>query len=178
MRPIARPLAVTFIGVVLLGSVGCGKATEKLAEKATEKAIESQAGDGAKVDIGKDGTFELETEDGSYSAGTGEVPKGWPDDVALPDGIEIVTGTDIGSDTDSISSIIATTDASPDEVAAFYDDELGDWEEANRLTSNGDGSSFSSVSYTSGERTVQLTISEDADGATTISITHAVAAAS
>ncbi len=59
MRPIARPLAATLVGIVLLGSAGCGKAADKLAEKAAEKAIESQAGDGAKVDIGQDGKFTM-----------------------------------------------------------------------------------------------------------------------
>lgn len=173
MRPTVRPLAAVLLSVTLVGLAGCGKAAEKVAEQATERAIEQSAGDGAKVDLGDDGAFEIETEDGSYSAGTGEVPKGWPDDVPLPEGLEIVTGTDLGSDTETISSIVATTDASPDEVAAFFEDALDGWEEANQLTSNGDGASFRSVSYVSGDRTVQLTIGADADGATSLSISHA-----
>lgn len=177
MHRTVRPVAAVLAGVALLGAAGCGQAAEKVAEKATEEAIESQAGDGAKVDIGQDGTFEIETEEGSYSAGTGEVPEGWPDDVPLPDGLEIVTGSNLGNDAERITSVIGTTDESPDAVAAFYEEALSDWEEASSMDSNADGASFRSVSYTSGERTLQLTISEDAEGVTTLSVTHAVKAA-
>lgn len=172
MRPIARPLAAMLVGIVLLGSAGCGKAADKLAEKAAEKAIESQGGDGANVDIGKDGKFEIQTKDGSYSAATGKIPKDWPKDVPLPKGLEVVTGSAMGSATEKLMSVSATTKMSPDEVTAFYDNALKGWEEANRYNSTSDGSSYGSVTYNSGERNVQLTTTTDAKGATTISITY------
>lgn len=172
MRPIARPLAATLVGIVLLGSAGCGKAADKLAQKAAEKAIESQAGDGAKVDIGKDGNFEIKGKDGSYSAAMGKVPKAWPEDVPLPKGLEIATGSQMGSSTEKLIQIAATTKMSPDEVTAFYDKALKSWDEANRYNSASDGSTYDSVTYNSGQRNVQLAATTDGTGVTGINITY------
>lgn len=175
MRPTARPLAVALIGVVLLGGSACGKAAEKAAEEVTERAIEAQGGEGASVDLNDDGAVEIETADGSYSAGTGEVPAGWPDDIALPDGLEIVTGTDVAGGGQEISSIIATTEDDQATLAAHFEEELAGWVEANRMESSSDGSTFTAVSYSSGDRTVQLTLSRDAEGTNTVSVSHSVA---
>ncbi len=179
MHPTVRPAAAAaaVLGLVLLGSAGCGKAAEKVAEKATEQAIESQGGDDANVDIGSDGQVKIETAEGSYSAGTGEKPKGWPDDVALPDGLEIVTGTDLGGGTETISSIIGTVDDDPASAVAFYEDELSDWEELNRFETSSDGSAMTSLTFTKGDRSVQVTVGQDADGTTTVSVTHSASPA-
>ena len=64
---------------------GCGAAADKVAEKATEKAIESQTGGDVDVNTNGDGSFNIETDDGSLSIGTGKLPDGWPDDISITD---------------------------------------------------------------------------------------------
>ena len=63
---------------------GCGKAaSDKIAEKATEEALEKATGDQAQVDIGKDGAVEVKTKEGAVSVGGSdyEWPSQLPEDV-------------------------------------------------------------------------------------------------
>ena len=89
-RP-ARTLASVSIAVSLLAAAGCGKAAEKVAEKATEEAIENQTGGQVDLDVDGEGGVSIETEDGSISS-SAKVPEGWPDDVPVPDDLQIMMG--------------------------------------------------------------------------------------
>lgn len=162
--------------VLLTGVSGCGKAAEKIGQKATEKAIESGADGNADVDI-SDGEMNIETEDGSFSVGSGEIPDSWPEDVPLPDGLEVLSAMDMGSDGESMINVSGTTDMTPDEVTAFYESGLDGWSESDSFSSRAEEGGMSSVSYEQDGRTVGVTILDDPDEATTLSLSYTVEAA-
>lgn len=159
--------------VLVTGAGGCGQAADKISEKATEKAIESGADGDADVDI-SDGQMNIETEDGSFSVGSGEVPDTWPEDVPLPADLAVLSAMDMGSEGESMINISGTTDMNPDEVAAFYEDELDGWTESGSFSSSADEGGMSSVSYEQDERTVGVTIVDDPDEATTLSLSYTI----
>ncbi len=64
------------LGTVLL-LVGCAKVA---VEKQMENAIEAKMGGNADVEIQADGQMRVETDEGTYTAGGGEVPADWPKD--------------------------------------------------------------------------------------------------
>ncbi len=68
-------LLITFLTMSLFIS-GCGK----VAEKASEEAIEQAAGGNAKVDLDK-GNIEVTTDEGTFKTGSNEWPKQIPSDV-------------------------------------------------------------------------------------------------
>jgi hypothetical protein len=117
-------------GVVALA--GCGKAQEKMAEKATEKAIESSLskdGTTAKVDLSQ-GAMKVTTTDASgkttqMEMGNAQVGEA---DVGVPfyPGSKPVEGgsmriVNAGS---SAFSVSLHSDDAPDKVAAFYRDKM------------------------------------------------------
>lgn len=141
---------------LVLTTAGCGKIAEKAAEKATEKAIE--AGTGGKVDIdGKNGSFKIETDegsmtfdadeksggmsietkDGSFRSGS-EIPDTWPGDVPLPPGMEVVSGHSMDADERKTSGVTGRVDASPEQVMAFFTDALSAWEQVSTASMDGD----------------------------------------
>jgi hypothetical protein len=78
-----KKVTCVVLGMLLLVA-GCGKKIEeKIAEKITEKAIEHGTDGKAKVDLSKN-TMTIETENGSYSAGTSsKIPDGFPSDIFI-----------------------------------------------------------------------------------------------
>ncbi|MEO6987775.1 MAG: hypothetical protein ABI239_03920 [Aquihabitans sp.] len=169
---------VVALASLLLVATGCGKAADKLSEKATEKAIESAAGEGVDVDLDGDGNFAIETEDGSYSAQVGKVPASWPDDVPLPPDLTVVqSGTEM-ADAEGITttSVSFTTNATASAVAEFYTDALSDWTDTMNSTSSADSGDFSQLMYEKGDRTVVI-IAASSEGETQVTINHTEAPA-
>ena len=70
---------------------GCGLG-QQAADKAAEQLVEEQLGDGSNVEIGEDGSIKVESSDGSYEIGTGELPEGWPSDIPGPEGYTLSGG--------------------------------------------------------------------------------------
>jgi len=153
-------MAALAIGGVLIASTGCGKASEKIAEKATEKAIEAGAGGDADLDF-TDGGFTVETDEGSSSFGAG-MPSGWPADVSLPDDFAPTGGANISSAADTMITATGTTGKGIDELLAFYDAELDGWEQAQSIESTADRR-LVNRSYTNGNRTIAVGIVENDD---------------
>lgn len=194
MRSTPRTLVVLTLAFALMGTVGCSKVAEKAATEATEEIIEEQTGGKASVDVGSDGQVAIETEDGtfssdgegnvsieaedgSYTSGTGAVPAGWPDDIALPADLEVITGSDLdgGADGTTSSSIVATTSLSPDEAIEFFESALDGWEVGGRFDSSTDGGAFRSLQLTSGDRALQVTAGTDeSTGTTALNLGHSV----
>ena len=100
------PILVAAACVALL-LAGCGAAAEKVGEKATEKMIEEQTGGSVDVNTDGDGSVEIETEDGTASFGTGEVPDEWPEFLGLPDDLKIQSGSTMESSDGRLVSIPA-----------------------------------------------------------------------
>lgn len=94
----------------------CGGSAEDATESAVEDAIESELGGGATVDVEED-SLTIDTEDGSISAGTGELPEGFPDSVPLVNG-EVVFGQRSDSPEGSGWTVQLQVETTPDEAAA------------------------------------------------------------
>lgn len=74
-----KKVTCVVLGMLLL-IAGCGK---KIEEKIAEKAIEQGTDGKAKVDLSKN-TMPIETENGSFSAGTSsKIPDGFPSDIFI-----------------------------------------------------------------------------------------------
>ena len=118
--------------------VGCGAAAEKAAEKATEQAIEEQTGGNVDIDTSGDGSVDIETEDGSMSLGTGEIPDEWPEEIPLPDDLVVQSGTTMDATDGRLVSIIGTTDETPQALLASMKESLADWEISGESTATAD----------------------------------------
>jgi hypothetical protein len=154
MPPTTRTLAPLAGALVSLGLLaGCGAAAEKASEQLTEEAIESQTGGNVDIDTSGDGSVEIETEDGSMSFGTGEVPADWPEDIPLPDELVVQTGTTSAADDGELVAIIGTSADAPDDLLATYKEALADWTISGETTTTADDGSSSSAQWeTDGRR--------------------------
>jgi len=131
-------LLVPLIAVAL---TACGAAQEAVSEQLVEQAV----GEGVDLELGDDGQIaSIETEDGSFemSAGGGEVPEEWPDDVPLFDGGEIFSSQVFTVDGETSVVVSYTTDADPE---ATFDSLIEAYEAAGfaaESTSRGDFASY------------------------------------
>ncbi|HRW36889.1 MAG: hypothetical protein KDB04_09120 [Acidimicrobiales bacterium] len=164
-----RHLALATSATALLLLAGCGAAADKVAEKATEKAIESQTGGNVDLDA-DDGSFTIETDEGTYSSGTGKAPDSWPDDVPLPDGLEVQVGTESDTADGRLVSIIGTVSSTPDEVLADMKDALADWEISDEVTVTGSQGATTSAQFERDGRRVTFTATAGDDGVTAITL--------
>ncbi len=147
------------IGLVALLATACGAAAEKLAETATEKALEAQGGGDVDIDVSDDGSVNIsvEGEDGS-SLNIGS-------DIPLPDGLTIPvpdggSATQTGSDGSYVFVSLIYPRDRYEEIVAFYDDWTDgtgtEWSRSESTFSAGDAGTQRSVFF--------------ADGATAISV--------
>ncbi len=148
----AVALAATMTGVLLLP--GCGKAAEKIGEKATEKAIESQTGgkvdinsndgkikiktsDGeAEMNLNDSGGYHVKTSDGEMTLGSNaKVPDGWPKALNPPKGASITQSI---KSKDSLS-IGYTVKGKVSDVASDLDEAAkgDDWKSSSETEING-----------------------------------------
>ena len=159
--------------VIALILSGCGAAAEKASEKATEQILEEQIGGNVDIDTGGDGSVEIETDEGSESFGTGDVPEEWPEFLELPDDVEIQSGTTIDSSDGRLVTIVGITDETPEEVLARYKDLLAEWEISGESTSSGGGSTLTGAQWENGKERVSLAASDtEADGRTFLTLGH------
>jgi len=88
-------LAASGALLLLLGASACGadEVAERAAESAVERAIEDAASsEGVDVDIdSEDGSVSIESSDGTFTSGMGNLPQGFPEDIPVADG-EILQG--------------------------------------------------------------------------------------
>lgn len=168
-----RLAALAAVATSLL--VGCGAAAEKVSERATEKMVEEQTGGKVDIDTDGDGSVEIETEDGAMSFGTGEVPAEWPEDIALPDDLEVQSGTTSDSSDGRLVAVVGATGETPEELLARYEEELADWEISGESTSSGGGSTLTGAQWESEGRRVTFAATNGqtpAGDATFLTISH------
>lgn len=172
-----RPLVALALLPALLLFGGCGEASDKAAETAAEKAIESQSGGDVDVDVDngevkvetEDGTYEsdgdgnvrIETEDGTFTGGSG-LPDDWPEDIPMPDGVEVV----YGSSSPEGATVTVTGSGSVDELMADFEDALSDWTAEDETTMETGGDTFRSARFVDGEREVSVSVSNSGGEAT------------
>ncbi|QYG92944.1 hypothetical protein HC251_11225 [Iamia sp. SCSIO 61187] len=114
---VRRGVAAGLVGLALVaGTAGCGKIGEKVAEEAIERNSDCED-----IDIDADegavsGSCSGDGFDASVS-GDAELPAEWPADLAVPEGLAIVTST--STDTPVLSlNVVGSVDG---EVPAVYE---------------------------------------------------------
>jgi hypothetical protein len=112
------------LAVALLLLPACGGSAEDATEGAVVDAIEAELGGDATVDVEED-SLTIDTEDGSISAGTGQLPEGFPDSVPLVDG-EVVFGQRSESPEGSGWTVQLLVETTPDDVTAELTRALGE----------------------------------------------------
>lgn len=126
MRRIAvRRAAGAAVLVAVAGLVtACGGddadevAGQELGEKLAEQAIEDSGSEDVDVDVdGEDVT--IESDEGTISVGSGDIPDSFPDDLSVPDG-------DVVSSIDTPEGSSVTLDV--DDAVAAFDEALADLE--------------------------------------------------
>jgi len=156
--------------------ISCGAATDKVAEKASEKiveeAVESQTGADVDIDTNGDGSVKIETEDGSYSSGTGKVPEQWPTDLSLPEGLTILSGTTMDTDEGKLVTVGATSKQSATELLDLMKDQLSDWTISGETTSESSDASIAGAQWDKDGRRVNLMATFAAGSDTSVTIAH------
>lgn len=165
-----RRLAVALLALAPLVAVSCG-GSDKVAERIAEEAIERETG--GSVDIDTDGgSVSVETDDGSFSMGQGSVPDGWPDDIPLPDGLEVLAGSEITQDDGVYVTITGNVDATAAELGEFYKEELSDWKVVGEATNTMNGVESVMLQMELDLRGFTMNVSSGGDEPTTLTISH------
>lgn len=172
----ARPTRAVGVTAALLGAAlllaGCGAAAEKVAEKTAEQAIEQQTGAEVDLDTAGDGSFRVETEDGTFSAGTGEIPADWPDDVPLPDDLTATAATDTETAEGRQITVTANTTQAPADLKAELAAALTGWTVSGETTATGGGSTTVAAQWDLDGRRVSFVAASMPDGSTSLTIGH------
>lgn len=161
MRIIRFVMLMCIFGLLALVGTACG-GSDKAAEKIAEEIVESSAG-GKDVDVDIDGdkvTVNSKDGKGSFSA-SGELPDGWPDELALPKGAKIVasgTSTVAGANLQTVS---AKVKGSPSEVMKHFEAALKKWKSEGSSNFNQGDSSFATGIWEKGEDKVTVNVSND-----------------
>lgn len=166
-----RAAAILAAGAFTLLTAGCGNAAEKVSEKAVEKAIESETGGDVDINTDGEGSFSVETEDGSFSTSANEVPDGWPEDVTLPDGIEITTGSAMDASDGRLLTITASSDTSPAELFDEVKATLSGWDISAETSSTSSSGDLYSAQWAIDGRRVTFLASSGPDG-TALTLSH------
>ena len=170
MRTIANTLGlVTLTAAMLLvqGCGGCGqKASESLAEKMVERAIKSEDGQDADVQLTEEG-ISIKSKDGQFSMSSGEnvkLPDNFPEDIPLYPEAQLRMTT---SSADGMS----VSQTTPDPVSTVAEKLKSNmtkngWTEETAVNMQGNVI----LSYEKGERQASLTVMR-ADDETLITLT-------
>lgn len=125
MRPSRTIARVGCILVAAMLASGCSAIADKAGEKIAEKGIEAGGGGDAEInfDDDGDGSISMESSEGSFSMGGGEIPDGFPEEVPLPDGFEVESAMAIGSDeVNQIYTLSLKGEGSGDDADALAED--------------------------------------------------------
>lgn len=169
MRATTRPIAAALVAGTLLVA-GCGgDDTGSPTEEGLEELIEQQGGGDVDLDMGEDGDFSMETDEGSFTGGS-ELPESWPDEVPLPDDLEIVNASEIVDNTSGsgMLSVSGRTSLTPDEVGELYTEALSDWEESMNMSSSSGGSASVTQAFEQEGHVVTVSATEDGDATSLI----------
>lgn len=155
------------IVVLALVAAGCGSAIEGLTEEAIERGLEASGEDVGDVDIDLDedsGEFRVESDDGTFSVGGGEVPDGL--ELDLPDGGEVVSSL---TTPDLVQVSLQYPGGQFDDLVDFYDQRLADWDRSESTFTN-DGTEIRNVSWRGEENQTfaQVVTCFDTDGEATL----------
>lgn len=141
--------------------VGCSAASGAIDEAVTEAVIERGGGGDVDLDLDDDGSFAIETEDGSFAASSGSVPDAWPADIPLPTGLTAVSSTDFSDQSGARAiTVTGTTSNSIDDLEQVYDDAFTGWDEVTRSRFESNDSVTWQVGFELDDRQVFITASQ------------------
>ncbi|MFN8019484.1 MAG: hypothetical protein U0P45_15380 [Acidimicrobiales bacterium] len=157
--------ALGLAGVLVLVGTGCGKAAEKVQEKALEKST------GAKdVDINKDGDVTVKDKDGNtFQVGNADLPSDWPEDLKPPSSVKLA-GAQTSTTNGKKSLIVSgeTSDSFDDIYRGIKSQlEAAGYEITNDTNTSGASGNGAIISATGSDWNAQITIGET-DGKTSI----------
>ncbi len=175
---VRRGVAAGLVGLALvIGSTGCSKVGEKIAEEAVErntdcKDVDINADEGGFAgDCGDLGEIDVN------ASGGAELPSDWPTDLTPPEGFSIETSTATDSPVRSLN-VIGALDG---DVATVYEGiktqltEAGYTIDADSLADGGTGPT-GTLSATGPEWTASVVVTEDVSGVLdgNVSITYSL----
>lgn len=109
-------LSLAALATALLLLLAACSPGEELAEELAEQALEGEGGGDVEIDTDS-GEVSIESDDGSFTIGGGEIPTDWPVDV--PSGGEVLA---VGEDQDGGGTLsMEFAGADYDDMVAFYD---------------------------------------------------------
>lgn len=143
-----------------------------------ERLTESLSGDDVEVDIDSDsGEVKIETDDGSMQFSTDQLPEGFPQDIPLPDDLDLMSSrsTDVGDG--AAFSLVGTVDGEASEVFDPLAKQFRDagWNETDTGTVTMSGTTTTSATFENADWRVSLIVNETGGEST---VTYAVTAAS
>ena len=151
------------LGCVLLAS-SCETVKEKLAQKATEAAIEHASGGEVKIDSNNH-TVTVKSEKGNvqFSGAGSKIPDDWPKDIPVYPGAQVKMSM---SNSEQQLLALETTD-SPDQAVAFYKSKLSAMKQEGTMSTE----QQTMLGYKDDNgRHVQLSIGKDQGGGSGTSI--------
>ncbi len=155
----------TVLALVL--NIGCGKAEDATVEQAVERAVENSTGGEAGVDVSEEGMEISSTdEDGTYTWKGGdkaEIPEGFPDDVYVYEGAEIL----MASEAPGSFMLALSTDAALSTVVETYQKEMSSAGWTQVMSNQMDGGQM--LVYAIDDRSANVTIFDE-DGVRKISL--------
>ena len=170
-----RPTLLVVAPAALLGLALVGScSSDDVAEQLTEQAIESSGGEGADVEVDSEtGQVDIETDDGSMSFGTAELPEGWPSEIPLPDDYELTNAMVTGADGER--SFIVGGSFEGDAMATFESltEQFAQdgWTEVTKTDMSSSDGVNASASFNGDTWQAILSVSELADAGTTFGYT-------
>lgn len=151
--------------VVAFALAGCGSGSD-VAEKIAEEAAEQ--GSGGNVDI-EDGNVKYTDDEGNETefdvSGSAELPDGFPEDLAPPDSVKIITSNTSTVNGQKTMVVYGEADGTVEELAEGLKSQLTEagYEISNDSSMAGTGGDFVGLTATKGTTTVTASVT----GATT-----------
>lgn len=118
---VKKIVVFALILTVSLFMFGCSK----VAEEATEKAIEKGTGEDVEVDEGGK-NIKVKTEEGTVEMETGktELPEGFPSDFPIYEGAEVISSTKMTQEGSEGYQVVFSIDEEKSTVKEFYEKKL------------------------------------------------------
>lgn len=164
---IRRTAAIAVAAIAASSGISCS--SQDVADKAAEKIAEAAGGDGTDVSIDSEtGEVKVDTEDGSFSMGTTELPESWPSEIPLPDDYTLSFAMESAAAEGATSNITGTV---PGSASSTFDQIVGEfgaggWTETMKTTSSSGDGTVSTASFENSDWTVMFNVSETGDETT------------
>lgn len=174
MRRLITIVAVP-AAALLLTACSTDSLLESAVEEGIERAAEASGDDVGDVELdldGEDGTFSIETDDGSLSfGGSSELPEDFPDDLPLPGDFEAQSVQEFSSEGEQVVAVQGTVEGYQ-QVVEFYEAELpaAGWEITGTSSSGTGGTGTTQLTFERGDDQGFVGVVGSGDGTSLVSI--------